>query len=80
MLRKIRKYLQRIHDLLITNKLSLLLEALSNCDNFTVVTVLYNNDVLTWDYKNNNKYQVNQINQTVPMERWKYFVQDRLIT
>ena len=80
MLRKIRKYLQRIHDLLITNKLSLLLEALSNCDNFTVITVLYNNDVLTWDYKNNNKYQVNQINQTVPMERWKYFVQDRLIT
>ena len=71
MLRKIRNYLQRIHDLLITNKLSLLLEALSNCDNFTVVTVLYNNDVLTWDYKNNNKYQVNQINQTVPMERWK---------
>ena len=79
MLRKIRKYLQRIHDLLITNKLSLLLEALSNCDNFTVITVLYNNDVLTWDYKN-NKYQVNQVNQTVPMERWKYFVQDRLFT
>ena len=73
MLRKIQKYLRRIHDLLITNKLSLLQEALSNCDNFTVITVLYNNDVLTWDYKNNNKYQVNQINQTVPMERCKYF-------
>ena len=38
--------------------LSLQLEALSNCDNFTVITVLYNNNVLTWDYKNNNKYQV----------------------
>ena len=33
-------------------------EALSNCDNFTVITILYNNDVLTWDYKENNKYQV----------------------
>ena len=42
----------------ITNKLSLQLEALSNCDNFTVITILYNNDVLTWDYKDNNKYQV----------------------
>ena len=41
-----------------TNKLSLQLEALSNCDNFTVITILYNNDVLTWDYKDNNKYQV----------------------
>ena len=41
----------------ITNKLSLQLEALSNCDNFTVITILYN-DVLTWDYKDNNKYQV----------------------
>ena len=38
--------------------LSLQLEALSNCDNFTVITILYNNDVLTWDYKDNNKYQV----------------------
>ena len=53
-----RKYLQQIHNLFITNKLSLLLEALSNCDNFTVITILYKNDVLTWDYKNNNKYQV----------------------
>ena len=42
----------------ITNKLSLQLEALSYCDNFTVITILYNNDVLTWDYKDNNKYQV----------------------
>ena len=57
-LQKIQKYLRRIHNLLITNKLSLLLEALSNCDNFTVITILCNNDVLTWDYKNNNKYQV----------------------
>ena len=40
------------------NKLSLQLEGLSNCDNFTVITILCNNDVLTWDYKNNNKYQV----------------------
>ena len=52
------KYLWRIHNLFITNKLSLQLEALSNCDNFTVITILCNNDVLTWDYKNNNKYQV----------------------
>ena len=58
-LQKIQKYLRRIHNLFITNKLSLLLEAaLSSCDNFTVITILYNNDVLTWDYKNNNKYQV----------------------
>ena len=59
MLQNIQKYLRRIHNLFITNKLSLLLEAaLSSCDNFTVITILYNNDVLTWDYKNNNKYQV----------------------
>ena len=64
MLQKIQKYLQQIHNLLITNKLSLLLEALSNCDNFTVITILYNNDVLTWDYKNNNKYQVKRHNQS----------------
>ena len=51
MLQKIQKYLQQIHNLLITNKLSLLLEALSNCDNFTVITILNNNDVLTWDTK-----------------------------
>ena len=66
-LQKIQKYLRRIHNLFIylfiyfffiTNKLSLQLEALSNCDNFTVITILYNNDVLTWDYKDNNKYQV----------------------
>ena len=25
------------------------LETLSNCDNFTVITIFYNNDVLTWD-------------------------------
>ena len=56
-----RKY-KSIYDesiiIFITNKLSLQLEALSNCDNFTVITVLYYNDVLTWDYKDNNKYQV----------------------
>ena len=57
MLQKIQKYLQQIHNLLITNKLLLQLDALSNCDNFTMITILYN-DVLTWDYKNNNKYQV----------------------
>ena len=56
---QIQKYLRRTHNLFITNKLSLLLEvALSSCDNFTVIAILYNNDVLTWDYKNNNKYQV----------------------
>ena len=53
-----QNYLQRIHNLVITNKLLLLLERLSNCDNFTVITILYKTDVLTWDYKNNNKYQV----------------------
>ena len=58
MLHKIQKYLQQIHNSFITNKLSLQAEALSNCDNFTVITISYNNDVLTWDYKNNNKYQV----------------------
>ena len=55
---KIQKYLRRIHNLFITNKLSLQLKALSNCDNFTVITILYNNYVLTWDYKDNNKCQV----------------------
>ena len=55
---KIQKYLQRIDNLFIPNKLSLQLEALSNCSNFTVITILYNNDALTWDYKDNNKYQV----------------------
>ena len=58
MLQKIQKYLPQIHNLFATNKLSLQLEALSNCDNFTVITILCNNDVLTCDYKNNNKYQV----------------------
>ena len=46
MLQKIQKHLQQTHNLLITNKLSLELEALSNCDKFTVITILYNNDVL----------------------------------
>ena len=70
MLQKIQKYLRRNQNLFITSKLSLLLEALSNCDNLTVIKILYNNDVLTWDYKNNNKYQVTmsyQSYQTVPM-------------
>ena len=57
-LQKIQKYLQQIHNLFITNKLSLQLEALSNCDNFTVITILYNNDVVTCDYKDSDKYQV----------------------
>ena len=52
----LQKYLQQIHNLFITNKLSLLLEELSNCDYFTMITILH--DVLTCDYKNNNKYQV----------------------
>ena len=57
-LQKLQNHLRRIHYLFITNKLSLRLEALSNYDNFTVITILHNNDVLTWDYKNNNRYQV----------------------
>ena len=61
MLQKIQKYLRRIHNLFITNKLSLQLEALSNRDNFTVITILYNNDLLTWDYKDNNKCQVTML-------------------
>ena len=56
-----RKY-KSIYDesiiFFITNKLSLQLEALSNCDNFTLITVLFDSDVLTWDYKDNKKYQV----------------------
>ena len=37
----IQKYLQQIFDLFIlTNELSLELEAISNCDNFTVITIL----------------------------------------
>ena len=61
MLQKIQKYLRRIHNLFITNKLSLQLQALSNRDNFTVITILYNNDLLTWDYKDNNKCQVTML-------------------
>ena len=61
MLQKIQKYLRRIHNLFITNKLSLQLEALPNRDNFTVITILYNNDLLTWDYKDNNKCQVTML-------------------
>ena len=56
MLQRIQKYIRRIHNLFITNQLSLQLEELSNCGNFTVITVLHNTDVLTWDYKNNNKF------------------------
>ena len=56
-LQTLQGYLQRIYNLFIRNKLSLQLEALSNCNNFTVITILYNN-VLTWDYKDNSKYQV----------------------
>ena len=40
------KYLRRIHNLFITNKLLLQPEALSNCDNFKMITILYNDDVL----------------------------------
>ena len=58
MLQKKQKYFRQIRNLFITNKLSLQLEALSNCDNFTVITILYNNDVLIWDYKDNKKYQI----------------------
>ena len=61
MLQKIQKYLSRIHNLFTTNKISLQLEALSNYDSFTVITILYNNDVLIWDYKNDNKYQVTML-------------------
>ena len=61
MLQKIQKYLSRIHNLFTTNKIPLQLEALSNYDSFTVITILYNNDVLIWDYKNNNKYQVTML-------------------
>ena len=56
-LQTLQGYLQRIYNLFIRNKLSLQLETLSNCNNFTVITILYNN-VLTWDYKDNSKYQV----------------------
>ena len=45
MLQKIKKYLRRIHHLLITDKLSLQLEASSKSDKFTVIPILFNNDV-----------------------------------
>ena len=38
-LQKIQKYLQQIHNSFITNKLLLQAEALSNSDNFTVITI-----------------------------------------
>ena len=75
MLQKIQKYLQQIHNLLITNKLLLQLDALSNCDNFTMITILYN-DVLTWDYKNNNKYQVTMSIKHFQGKGVNVFVQD----
>ena len=46
MLQKIQKHLRRIHNLFIPNKLSLLLKALSNCVNFTVIIIFCNNNVL----------------------------------
>ena len=78
MLQKIQKYLQQILNLLITNKLLLQVDALSNCDNCTMITILYN-DVLTWDYKNNNKYQVTM---SIKHFQWKgvnIFVQDQFV-
>ena len=79
MLQKIQKYLQQIHNLLITNKLLLQLDALSNCDNFTMITILYN-DVLTWDYKNNNKYQVTMSIKYFQGKEVNIFVQDWFVT
>ena len=58
MLQKKQKYFRQIRNLFITNKHSVQLEALSNCGNFTMITILYNNDVLIWDYKDNKKYQI----------------------
>ena len=41
MLEKTLKYLWQIHNIfVITNKLLLQQQALSNCDNFTVITIL----------------------------------------
>ena len=38
---RVQKYLRQFHNtFIITNKLSLQLEALSNCDNFTGITIL----------------------------------------
>ena len=69
-----QKYLRPIHNLFITNKLSLLLKPLSTCDNLTLIKILYNNDVLTWDYKNNRISSNNVIiNQKFSRERSKYF-------
>ena len=59
--KEIQKYLRQIHNLFITSKLLLQLEALSNCDNFIVIIIIYNNDALTWNYKDNNKYQVTML-------------------
>ena len=42
-------------------------------NNFTMIAVLHDNDVLTWDYKNSNKYQVQCYNQLNPEERSKFF-------
>ena len=42
-------YLQQIYNLFITNKLSYQLEALSNCDNITVITI-------TCVYSDSSKY------------------------
>ena len=61
MLQKIKTYLRQILNFFNRKKLSLQLEALSNCDNFTVITNFYNNDVLTWDYKDNNKCQITML-------------------
>ena len=46
---KIQMYLQQIYNLFITNKLSYQLEALSNCDNITVITI-------TCVYSDSSKY------------------------
>ena len=40
MLQKTKKYLRQIHNIFITNKLSLQLEGLSNCGNSTGITIL----------------------------------------
>lgn len=40
MVQKMLKYLQQIHEIFSANKLLLQLEALSNCDNFIVITIL----------------------------------------
>ena len=59
--KEIQKYLRQFHNLFITSKLVLQLEALSNCDNFIVIIIIYNNDALTQNYKDNNKYQVTML-------------------